>query len=287
LIILSTIHAAPLLAARKTGATTARVSPDLGLTVVEVRLEPDGARFPQDKVVPWRTLNVISRTDRRSKEGAGAPCFAIQEGEAERISVFSERTGRVSSLVATQGAPTIMLAGFAMHRTKGVDPLQDTVLKVRTVSHVRGRVLDTTTGLGYTAIEAAKTASGVVTVELDPAVLAVAKVNPWSRTLFDSKAIMQLVGDSAEVVMRLENESFSCVIHDPPTISLAGDLYAGDFYRELYRVLKRGGRLYHYVGDLNSGLGRRVAGGVVRRLLNAGFSRVRNRPEAFGVLAIK
>ena len=68
---------------------------------------------------------------------------------------------------------------------------------------------------------------------------------------------------------------------------VAGDLYSGEMYRQLYRVLKRGGRLVHYIGDLDSTTGRVVAKGAVRRLQEAGFRRVLARREAFGVLALK
>jgi len=285
-IVLSSLSAVPILAARAAGASTVEASPDLGISLVPVRLAPDVVRFPDEEPVPWSAVEAVCRHSARDRAVSG-PCFLIRDGLAERISIYSEHTGRVCSLLATPGAPTIVLAGFPMHRTKGVDPLRDTVLKVQAVALVVGRVLDTTTGLGYTAIEAARTAAEVVTVELDPAVLAVARLNPWSRELLESKAITQLVGDSAEVVTRFEDESFARIVHDPPTVSLAGELYGGAFYRELHRVLKRGGRLFHYVGDLDSGLGRRVAGGVVRRLKDAGFTQVRGYPRAFGVVAVK
>jgi hypothetical protein len=52
-------------------------------------------------------------------------------------------------------------------------------------------------------------------------------------------------------------------------------------------VLKPNGRLFHYIGNLESKSGRNVARGVVRRLGEAGFRRVIKKPEAFGVLAYK
>ena len=55
-----------------------------------------------------------------------------------------------------------------MHRIKGTDPIRDTKEKLKALGPVSGRVLDTATGLGYTAIEAAKTADHVLTLELDP-----------------------------------------------------------------------------------------------------------------------
>jgi predicted methyltransferase len=52
-------------------------------------------------------------------------------------------------------------------------------------------------------------------------------------------------------------------------------------------VLRRGGRLFHYIGDLDSKSGRTVVRGAVRRLQEAGFSRVVRHPKAFGVVAYK
>ena len=95
------------------------------------------------------------------------------------------------------------------------------------------------------------------------------------------------MGDAFEVVPGFADESFSRILHDPPTFSLAGDLYAGAFYQQLHRVLKRGGRLFHYIGDPNSKASGNVTKGVMRRLQDAGFKRVVRRPEAFGVVAYK
>jgi predicted methyltransferase len=187
----------------------------------------------------------------------------------------------------TARAPTMLISGIPMHRIKGTDPQRDTLEKVKAVKPVAGRVLDTATGLGYTAIEVARTADSVVTVELDPAALQVARVNPWSQALFENPVITQRIGDSYDVVEEFDDETFTRIVHDPPVFSLAGHLYSGAFYAELYRVLERGGRLFHYVGDPQSKSGRNTTRGVMRRLQDAGFSRVRRRPRAFGVLAIK
>ena len=73
----------------------------------------------------------------------------------EEVQVFSPETNRRYSLLATAGAPTMLVSGVQMHRTSGEDPWSDTLAKVRCVAPVVGRVLDTCTGLGYTAIVAA------------------------------------------------------------------------------------------------------------------------------------
>ncbi|HAT44563.1 MAG TPA: spermine synthase, partial [Ktedonobacter sp.] len=48
-----------------------------------------------------------------------------------------------------------------------------------------------------------------------------------------------------------------------------------------------GGRLFHYIGDLNSKSSGTVSKGVVRRLQEAGFTRVVRKSEAYGVVAYK
>jgi len=174
-----------------------------------------------------------------------------------------------------------------MHRIKETEPYQDTLTKIEAISPVIGRVLDTATGLGYTAIEAAKTAEAVITIEIDLAVLEIARLNPWSKDLFENPKIKQLIGDSFEVIQGFESESFSRIIHDPPTFSLAGELYSQAFYQQLYRVLEPGGRLFHYIGDLESRTGGRVAKGVIRRLREVGFRSIKRRKEAFGVVTTR
>jgi predicted methyltransferase len=279
LIVLSHRQVAPLLNAREEGQSAAVTSLDLGLTESEVRLEPEGVAFPYGQRLPWGGIEEI-------REGEPV-CFVVQDGTVEKVQFFSEAFNRFYSLMATDRAPTMLLSGIPMHRIKGIDPHEDTLRKIRTIAPVTGRVLDTTTGLGYTAIEAAKTASEVVTIEIDPTVLEVARRNPWSQALFTRPNIRQVIGDSFEEIQGLEDEGFSRIFHDPPTFRLAGDLYSGAFYRQLFRVLKRGGRLFHYIGDLESALGSSVAKGAVRRLQEAGFRRVARHPEAFGLVCDK
>lgn len=279
LLVVSHVQAKPLLAARQAGQATATTSPDLGLTRCLVDLTPAGARYPGGAMLDWARLADIATSPTK--------CFLVADGTVRDIHCFSETTGWVRSLYPTAGAPTMLVSGISMHRIKDIDPAEDTRRKVATIAPYSGRVLDTATGLGYTAIAAARTAAEVVTIELDPAGLAVARLNPWSQALFTRPNIRQIVGDAAEEVAALPAEYFSRILHDPPAFSLAGDLYAGAFYQELFRVLRRGGRLFHYIGDLDSPSGRRVTAGIMRRLQDAGFRHVLRHPAAFGVSAEK
>jgi predicted methyltransferase len=276
-VVLSHYQVALLLNHRESPGTTVPASPDLGLTQVDVTIDADGARFPPGILVEWGDLERIA-----SSENA---CFRVDDDGIHEIRVFSEETNWVRSLMPTEGAPTMLVSGIPMHRIQGIDPYADTLRKVKTIAPLHGVVLDTATGLGYTAIEAAKTAERVVTIELDPAGLEVARQNPWSRGLFENPRIEQIVGDAYDVVQTFPDDTFSRILHDPPAMALAGDLYSGAFYRELRRILRRNGRLFHYIGDPESASGRNITRGVIRRLQEAGFSRITRRPEAFGVVA--
>ncbi len=278
-VILSYVQVAPLLQARQQGKASIEISPDLGLSIVEVRLTSEGAEFPNGERLDWHSAEKISTSE--------VNCFLLEESIIRPVQVFSEYTDRMCSLMPTKGAPSMLIAGFVMHRIKDIDPMQDTLRKIKAIAPVVGRVLDTATGLGYTAIEAAKTADEVVTIELDPGAQEMARLNPWSQALFQASNICQIMGDAFEVVRTFEDGSFARIIHDPPTFSLAGELYSGAFYQQLYRILKRRGRLYHYIGDPNSKASGGVTKGALKRLQEAGFTRVVRRPEAYGVVAYK
>jgi predicted methyltransferase len=277
MIILSHFQAKELLAARRKGETTLLSSTDLNMTRSAARLEAAGVCFG-DVLVDWPSLERIAKDENG--------CYVV-DNDCRKLTGYSEMYKRAYSLFPTDSAPALLLSGVTMHRIKGIGPVEDTERKIRSIAPVTGLVLDTATGLGYTAIAAARTADQVTTIELDPEVLELARRNPWSRELFANTKIKQLIGASDELIRTLEGESFHRIIHDPPMISLAGDLYSSNFYGELFRVLRPGGKLFHYIGDPESPGGRTTTQGVMRRLPKVGFKRVTAQPDAFGVVAMK
>lgn len=279
MIVLSHFQVGPLLAARGEARETVETSPDLNRTMVTVALRADGIHYPGSERLRWPDAETIASSPNA--------CFLLEDGAIRDIKVFSETTNWVRTLYPTAGAPTTLVSGLTMHRIEGIDPYQDTLNKIRAARPVVGTVLDTATGLGYTAIEAARTADRVLTVEIDPASIEIARLNPWSQSLFNDPTIERIIGHVWDVVEESDDDTFSCILHDPPAFSLAGDLYAGDFYRELHRVLRHNGRLFHYIGDPASRTVERTKRGVVKRLTEAGFSRVVEKPRAFGVTAYK
>jgi predicted methyltransferase len=258
---------------------TAQSSMDLGISGCSVEVADGSARFPDGTIVRHATLQRIAKSERG--------CFEIIDGNAVAIQQFSEITGYMRSLAATKGAPTMLVSGIPMHRIKDTDPMEDTKNKIEALGTIHGKVLDTATGLGYTAIMAASKADHVVTVEIDPVGIEIAKRNPWSRELFDNAKIEIIVADVNEKIDEFQTGEFSAIIHDPPTFQFAGELYSLEFYEKLYRVLSRKGTLFHYIADPDSKLGERMTKGVMRRLHEAGFAMVERRPKAFGVFAKK
>ncbi len=101
-------------------------------------------------------------------------------------------------------------------------------------------------------------------------------LNPWSP---DPDAVasggrLQLShGDVTETIAHVADASVDALLHDPPRFGIAGELYSQAFYEQLARVLRRGGRLFHYTGSPNKlTSGRDVPREVAKRLEKAGFS---------------
>ena len=278
-IILSYIQMRPLLKARRQRQEIVEVSPDLGMSCIGARLTDEGVSFASGEALSWAEVEKITRSE--------VNCYILEPGGIVPVQTFSEATNRVCSLLPTPGAPGLLLSGFVMHRIKEIDPMRHAQRMLAPLAPISGTVLDTTTGLGYTSILAARSAVSVTTIELDPGVEAIARLNPWSQELFANPRIMRLMGDACEVVSTFPSGQFDRVMHDPPAFKLAGELYSGAFYRELHRVLKRGGRVFHYVGDPKSKANASITRGVLRRLREAGFAHVLPRADAYGVVAYK
>lgn len=191
------------------------------------------------------------------------------------------------NLIETEDYPALMIDGILMHRIKETTPKKDAELKIKILNISGGRVLDTCTGLGYTAICASKYADELFTVEKDEGVIAMGKNNPYSNELFTSSKIKLIHGDVLEEVRKFSDEYFDYIIHDPPRFALAGMLYGQDFYSSLYRVLRKNGKIFHYIGSPGKRFrNKEIQKGVINRLRNAGFS-VEINEEAQGVIGIK
>lgn len=210
-------------------------------------------------------------------------------GSTDEIKFFSEKTRKFYRLIKTGTWPYLEVSGIRMHRADTVDPKTDAFLKVKALGKIYGVILDCCTGLGYTAILAAKMKNvrKVITIEKDENVILIAKQNPFSKDLFNNKKIELIIGDAFWEVRKFNDGFFNFIIHDPPRISIAPELYSLDFYRQLFRVLKDNGRILHYVGRPGVRQGKNYLRGIIERLRLAGFSRIRKVEYALSLVVEK
>lgn len=170
------------------------------------------------------------------------------------------------------GPPTFEIDGIKMLPTAQVSPFEDARGKVELIEPRGRRVLDTCGGLGYFAHWCLQSgATEVVSFEKNPDVIWLRSLNPWSPA--PATALQLIADDVTAHIGSLPDASFDAILHDPPRFGIAGELYSLLFYRQLARVLKRKGRLFHYTGAPNRlTSGRNVPNEVMKRLQQAGFS---------------
>src|SRR5260221_5103537 len=149
LIVLSHYQATPLLAARQARRRRVVTSLDLGRTTAQVNIGAEHVTFADGQQLSWDAVERIAESENQ--------CFIVSEGTARAIQLFSETTDWPRSLYPTSGAPPTLEAGFPLHRVQDTDPWEDTRKKIEALAPVVGAALDIATGLGYTAIDAAKT----------------------------------------------------------------------------------------------------------------------------------
>ncbi|TDR38515.1 hypothetical protein DFR29_12016 [Tahibacter aquaticus] len=174
------------------------------------------------------------------------------------------------------GAPTFEIDGIKMLPTAKESPFEDARRKVALIEPHGKVVLDTCGGLGYFA--ACCVEAGVARVhsfEKNADVLWLRTLNPWSPdpAVPAIGSRLQLVhADVSQAIAQIADASVDALLHDPPRFGIAGELYSQAFYGQLARVLRRGGRLFHYTGSPNKlTSGRDVPREVEKRLEKAGF----------------
>jgi len=252
-----------MLKARAAGQTMLACSLDLGRSTVSVGLEASGwtwgsRRFPYPEVVKDRTIYYW--------DGAG-------------FAPVSRYTTSLIKLVPTPwGPPTFEIDGIKMLPSLQVSPFADAERKVALIQPRGKRVLDTCGGLGYfAACCLAGGAQAIRSFEINADVIWLRGLNPWSPeypdATLDRSALSLTHGSSLEAIASMADASFDAVLHDPPRFGIAGDLYSQAFYDQLARVLRPGGRLFHYTGTPNKlTSGRDVQREVSKRLQAAGFT---------------
>jgi predicted methyltransferase len=199
-------------------------------------------------------------------------------------------TGKLIKLIPTEWeAPTFEIDGIKMLPTSKVSPWEDAKAKVALIQPAGKRILDCCGGLGYYAAWClAGGAARIDSFEKNPDVIWLRQLNPWSPDVDDPAHAGRFNLTQADIskhIVSLGDASYDAVMHDPPRFGIAGELYSQTFYDQLARVLRPGGRLFHYTGTPNAKTsGRDVPGEVIHRLERAGFAAER---KLDGVLATR
>jgi predicted methyltransferase len=243
------------------------VSLDLGLTKTRLRLSGEG--FYLD----GRLIHV-GRLHRKDDS-----CYVVVDGVLRKVQFFSEESKTLYKLVPTSYRPILQFSGTSMHKMPFVERVRG--------DRLCGRVLDAGTGLGYTAIAAAESADEVITVEADKTVVEIAKLNPYSRDLFGKGNITLVVGDVVDEIKKFGDSCFDCIIFDAGTPKSSGEFFSLGNYGQAYRVLKRGGRLYHYLPRHHVKHERDFGAEVLKRIREAGFTKTERNVSGSYVVSRK
>ncbi len=249
---------------------------DLNTTNKQYRiyLERDGIYFPQaDLKIGYDLIKKYSKKEEL--------LYLITHEGLKPLIFFENKSYRILSTIP----PSLEIDGIRMHTTNVDKEINQKIelLKIR-----RGyKVLDTCCGFGYTAIAAAKKGAKVITIELDPFVIKLAKLNPYSKDLFTNKNITLIIGDTSKILRNIE-DFFDVIIHDPPRLSpKTGNLYSNELYTTFYKLLKPKGLLFHYVGNVGKKYRNKdLLHTISKRLTDIGF-KVKKDNNLQSILAYK
>jgi predicted methyltransferase len=206
-------------------------------------------------------------------------CYLIKKGKLEPIQFFSQETNSLYKLIPTSNKPLLQISGTSMHKKEFVDLIKK--------DKPKGILLDSGTGLGYTAIQAAKTADKVITIELDPNVIEITKINPWSQELFTNKKIESKQGDLEEELINFPNNYFNHIIQDTGEFKKTGNLFSLSHYQQIFNKLKPRGTFYHYVPQPQKTKGRSLVQEIIPRLKQAGFKKIEQYEKESAVKCTK
>ncbi|MBW2979267.1 methyltransferase domain-containing protein [Candidatus Woesearchaeota archaeon] len=258
-----------------------RISPDLGITFTSPVYENDKVIINKGEI-PFDIIEYVAKKKRYS-------VFIYEQNKLKPIQLFSDKTNLFYKLVSYKPntAPTIQISGTHMHRVVGIDPWGDARNKINLIAPRKNDLgLDSCTGLGYTAILAARKCKKVITVEKDENVIQIAKLNPWSKELFTADNIRLIIDDIQHAIVKFKDSAFDFIIHDPPQYYHAKELYSRTLYAEFYRVLKKEGRFFHYVGKVGTRLGKKYIEQIKKRLLDCRF-RCKWNEKSLGFICFK
>jgi uncharacterized protein len=267
-----------IIEAARSGAKELRVSLDLNLSWNTWLIENNRLILKPDLCMAIKNLEALVAVTNK--------IFILEDNILKPLEI---RGQSYYKLVPTDTVPILEIDGIKMHRTKDITPLEDAKNKTQKVISKGDRVLDTCSGLGYTAVFALKAgAKQVISTEKSPEVIQLRSLNPWLVHLYEKQPEF-INADISQYIEKLENNYFHSVIHDPPRFtSKTGDLYGKQFYNALFRVMAKRSKLFHYTGSPKKITKQdRFVKNTIKRLENVGFSRLIFNEKLQGIIAEK
>ena len=269
--ILSSEELRKIIAAIENGEKSVSVSFDLGYSG---KKEIVGL-FNRGFVVDSKEIKVDNiRDDDKS-------CYLVLDDCLEKAQYVSRDVGGIYRLVPTQARPILQISGTSMHKQSFIERIEK--------DRLYGNILDAGTGLGYTAIACGKNRAvkKVTTIEIDPMILDIQKINPYSQELFLNKKISLVHGNLTEEVLGFLDGEFSFIILDGGTPRSSEGFFSLRNYEQIFRVLRNGGKLYHYVPNPKVKSGKDFGAHISSFLKKAGFTKIERDKEGSYLVARK
>lgn len=244
------------------------ISLDLGISKSIVKLSKNEIILPDKTTVQPIKIKPKDKT-----------CYLIENNKFVKLQFFSEKTNKLYKLIPTSNKPILKISATSMHKKPFIEKIKNLQLK--------GKILDSGSGLGYTAIAASQSANQIITIEWDPNVILIAKLNPYSQKLYTNKNITQINADLTKEIKKYKNNEFDNIILDAGTVNQSGDFFSTKNYEQIYRVLKQGGKIFHYLPQSGIKHGRDYISEIILRFKRIGFKNIKKDNESSSIEAEK
>lgn len=256
-----------------------KITLDLGKSLTEVDVKESSVIIDYNDQVNELTLKALDKIKSNK-------IYYLENNQIHLLAFFSEITNYYYQLVPSNDWPTFLISSTPMHRYTKMSPAQQVANKMKLIKP-QGMVLETCCGLGYAAIAEARKAKKVITFEIDKNSLRMCELNPFSQDLFKLTNIKIIQQDVVKGIKQFQDCFFDRIHHDPPKHKYAPLLYSREFYKDMYRVLKDDGIMFHYLYPIHTPHGKQFHDNTKLRLEEAGFIVDKFNEDACGVVCKK
>lgn len=204
-------------------------------------------------------------------------CYSLDDdGSFEVIKHFSEESNLLYKLIPTKDWPSFSLSSAPMHQITRQSPEGEFEARKALIESFApkktAKALDTCFGFGYLSKALLELGYSVTSCEVDINVLALVQLNPVSAPLFEESELFLSNCDIRSLLPTLHPGSFDIICNDPPTPSIARELYGNAYFSSLRSLLIPDGVLLQYCPRPNTKKrGRDFRAELESRLNQVGF----------------